>query len=109
MFRAVPLWLPVTEFLLHYGLIAIFLCAAFETDVSFIFTGVAIHIGTVPLVPAAALMILGAHLHDTAGFLTGRRSSQFLRESRIYRKLGPTVEHFANRFGPSQLFLCRFV
>jgi membrane protein DedA with SNARE-associated domain len=99
----------MTEFLLHYGLIAIFLCAAFEPDISFFFTGVAIHIGTVSTVPAVALMILGALLHDTLWFMTGRHRAGFVRESGIYRRIGPAVERLANRVGPSQLFLCRFV
>lgn len=99
----------MTSFLLHYGLLAIFLCATLESDASFIFTGVAIHIGAVPAIPAVVLMLAGALVHDTAWFVTGRRSSRFIRESKMYRKIDPSVERFANRFGMWQLFLCRFV
>lgn len=99
----------MTSFLLHYGLVAIFLCSLLETDVSFILTGVAIHVGAAPAVPAVALMLLGALLHDTTWFIIGRRSSKYVRESKMYRKIGPSVERFADRFGAWQLFLCRFV
>ena len=99
----------MNDFLLHYGLIAVFLCATVETDVSFIFTGVAIHTGAVPAVAAVVLMILGALTHDTLWFVGGRYRSAAIRESRVYRKVGPFVERLALRFGAGELFLCRFI
>lgn len=99
----------MNDFLLHYGLLAVFLCALAETDVSFIFTGVAIHTGTVPPGPAFGLMILGALAHDTLWFAAGRHRSTVIRESRVYQKVGPLVERLVNRFGAGELFLCRFI
>lgn len=99
----------MNDFLLHYGLLAVFLCATVETDVSFIFTGVAIHTGAVPAVPAFLLMLLGALAHDTLWFSGGRYRSEAIRESRVYQKVGPMVEQLAKRFGAGELFLCRFI
>ena len=97
------------DFLLHYGLLAVFLCAVVETDVSFIFTGVAVHTGTIPPLPAFGIMVLGALVHDTLWFVGGRYRSTVIRESRVYKKVGPFVERLAKRFGAGELFLCRFI
>ncbi|MGV3531592.1 MAG: DedA family protein [Chthoniobacteraceae bacterium] len=99
----------MNDFLLHYGLLAVFLCATVETDVSFIFTGVAIHTGAVPAVPAFLLMLLGALAHDTLWFSGGRYRSEAIRDSRVYQKVGPVVERLVARFGAGELFLSRFI
>ena len=99
----------MNDFLLHYGLLAVFLCATVETDVSFIFTGVAIHTEAVPAGPAFVLMLLGALAHDTLWFAGGRHRAQAVRKSRVYQKVGPMVEKLVARFGAGELFLCRFI
>lgn len=97
------------QFLIQYGLVAIFLCALLETDVSFILTGVVIHLGVVHPFPAVIAMLAGALAHDTTWYSAGRFRADAIRNSRLYRKVGPFVEKLVSRFGVWELFLCRFV
>lgn len=97
------------QFIIQYGLLAIFLCALLENDVTFVFAGVVIHLGLVDPVFALAYALAGALLHDSFWFWLGYTRSESIRASRVYRKLGPAVEKLADRFGPWELFLCRFI
>lgn len=97
------------QFIIQYGLAAIFLCALVENDVTFVFTGVVIHLGLVHPLAAVAYALAGALMHDTLWFWLGQARSETIRASRVYRRLGPVVEKLAARFGPWELFLCRFI
>ncbi len=97
------------DFLIEYGVLAVFLCALVETDVSFILTGVVIRLGIVHPLPAFAAMIAGAFLHDSAWFTLGYRRAVWIRNTSAYRKVGPFIERLTVRFGAWQLFLCRFI
>ena len=97
------------QFIIQYGLAAIFLCALIENDVTFVFTGVVIHLGLVDPTLAVAYAIGGALIHDSFWFWLGHTKSESIRTSRVYRRLGPTIERLAERFGPWELFFCRFI
>ena len=97
------------EFLIQYGLIAIFLCATLENDVVFIMTGVAIHFAAVDPVFALLACLAGALVHDSIWFTIGHKRSASIKTSRVYRKVAPLIEPLAARFGPWELFLCRFI
>jgi membrane protein DedA with SNARE-associated domain len=97
------------NFLTEYGLLAIFLCAMIENDVVFIMTGVLIHLGIVHPESAFLACLVGALAHDSLWFWLGHARSDSIKSSRVYRKLGPVVERLAARFGPWELFLCRFI
>lgn len=97
------------NFLTEYGLLAIFLCAIIENDIVFIMAGVVAHLGVVTPVSAFLSCLAGALVHDSLWFWLGRARSESIRTSRVYRKLGPVVERLAKRFGPWELFLCRFI
>jgi len=97
------------QFITQYGLAAIFLCALLENDATFVFAGVVIHLGLVDPMLAVAYGLAGALIHDSFWFWLGHAKSESIRASRVYRRLGPTVERFAARFGPWELFLCRFI
>jgi membrane protein DedA with SNARE-associated domain len=97
------------EFIIQYGLAAIFFCALIENDVTFVFTGVVIHLGLVDPTLALAFALSGALIHDSFWFWLGHTKSESIRASRVYRRLGPSVERLAERFGPWELFICRFV
>jgi membrane protein DedA with SNARE-associated domain len=97
------------DFLLDYGLLAIFLCAIVENDVTFILSGVIVHLSTVHPVPALVAGLSGALLHDTAWFWLGHARSESIKSQRVYRRVGPAIERLAARFGPWELFVCRFI
>lgn len=97
------------QFIIQYGLAAIFVCAILENDVTFVFTGVVIHLGLVDPTLALGSALAGALIHDSFWFWLGYTKSESIRASRVYRRLGPAVERLAERFGPWELFICRFV
>jgi len=97
------------EFLIEYGLLAIFLSAIVENDVTFILTGVAVHLSTIQPVPALVAGLCGALLHDSIWFWLGHSRSETIKSHRVYRRVGPAVERLAARFGPWELFVCRFI
>lgn len=97
------------EFLFEYGLLAIFLCAIVENDVTFILTGVIVHLSPIHPVPALVAGLSGALLHDSIWFCLGHWRSDTIKTHRVYRRVGPAVERLATRFGPWELFVCRFI
>lgn len=105
------------EFLNHYGLWAAFLLALLENDVSFIAIGVVARLGDGdPRTPdefnvftALAAAIIGALIHDTFWFVIGHNHSAWFKSSRVYQRIGPSIERLANRFGPWEIFFARFV
>lgn len=94
-------------FLTQYGLIAVFLCALIENDITFILAGVVCDLGIIH--PAGALLagLLGTLVHDSAWFAAGHRGSDTIRQSHLYKRFGPLIERLAHRFGPWQLVFCR--
>ena len=104
------------DFLSNYGLWAAFLLALVENDVAFIAIGVVLKLGDdnpitpdlniFTVVPAA---IIGALIHDTGWFAVGYLNSAAIKSSRVYRRIGPMVERLAERFGPWEIFIARFI
>jgi membrane protein DedA with SNARE-associated domain len=97
------------EFLIEYGMLAVFLCAIVENDVTFILTGVIVHLGMLNAVTATAAGIAGALIQDSFWFWLGHSRSETIKGHRVYRRVGPAVERLATRFGPWELFVCRFI
>jgi membrane protein DedA with SNARE-associated domain len=104
------------EFLNHYGLCAAFFLALIENDVAFIAIGVVAKLGDGdPITPdlniylAIPFAIVGALLHDSAWFAIGHLHSDWFKSSRVYQRIGPTIERLAERFGPWEIFLARFI
>lgn len=97
------------DFLIENGLLAIFLCAIVENDVTFILTGVIVHLSAIHPVPALVAGLCGALLHDSLWFWLGHWRSDTIKSHRVYRRVGPAVERLALRFGPWELFVCRFI
>ncbi len=103
-------------FLNHYGLWAAFILALIENDVAFIAIGVVLKLGdNDPLTPdlnvftALPAAIIGALIHDSAWFIIGHMNSAAIKSSRVYRRIGPMVERLAERFGPWEIFIARFI
>jgi membrane protein DedA with SNARE-associated domain len=97
------------EFLTEYGQLAVFLCAIVENDVTFILTGVIAHLGLVNAWTATIAGLAGALIHDSIWFWLGHSRSETIKSHRVYRRVGPAVERLAARFGPWELFFCRFI
>ena len=104
------------EFLNTYGLWAAFVLALIENDVAFIAIGVVWKLGDDnPITPdlniftAVPAAILGALIHDSAWFAIGHFNSATIKASRVYRRIGPMVERLAERFGPWEIFIARFI
>jgi len=105
------------EFLNHYGLWAAFLLALLENDVSFIAIGVVARLGDGdPMTPddfnlfgALGAAVVGALIHDSFWFAIGHQHSEWFKSSKVYQRIGPTIERLADRFGPWEIFFARFV
>jgi len=105
------------EFLNNYGLWAAFLLALLENDVAFIAIGVVGRLGDGdPSTPdnfnvytALGAAIVGALIHDTCWFAIGHQHSDWFKSSRVYQRIGPAIERFANRFGPWEIFFARLI
>ncbi len=99
------------EFGPRYFAWAVFFCAIFENDVTFIMAGV--FAATVRPHPNLWMGVLagvaGALCHDSFWFAIGHRQSNWIKTTRAWRKVGPQIEQWAARWGPLELFFCRFI
>lgn len=97
------------ELLIRYGLLAVVLGAAFEGDFSLILAGVVSHLGIFAFPHAIAAGTLGSIVGDSIWYGLGRFRGPRFRRGKLYRRVGPTIERLARRFGPWQLLAARFV
>ena len=93
----------VQWFLIHYGLLAVFVAAAIEADIVPVLTGVLAHLGFVEAVPAVLCATAGALTGDCLWYFAGRYYSEEVKASSVYRKAGPTAERLMARFGDWQI------
>ncbi len=93
----------------NYGLLAVFCAATIEGDLTLILAGVVAHLGLFDLGPAIVAGILGNLVGDTAWYLLGRSHARRIRQSRLYERVGPTIERLAHRLGNWQLLAARVV
>jgi membrane protein DedA with SNARE-associated domain len=97
----------VDQLLLRFGPLAVFVGAAFEGDVALVLGGVVAHLGLMDWWTAVVASSFGGIAGDAAWFAFGRRSADAIRGTSVYRRVGPTVERLAARFGDRQLLLAR--
>jgi membrane protein DedA with SNARE-associated domain len=97
------------ELLIRYGLVAVLIGSAVEGDFSLILAGVVAHLGIFPFPYAVGAGALGMLLGDSAWFGIGRFRGPSLREGKLYRRVGPTIDRLAARLGPWELLAARFV
>jgi membrane protein DedA with SNARE-associated domain len=100
---------PLEQFLSRHGLLALFLVATVEGDLSVVVGGVLAHLGLLPLPGVMLAGAAGNLVGDCAWFAIGGHFRQHIQESRIYRAVGSTIERLALRFGPWQLLAARVV
>jgi membrane protein DedA with SNARE-associated domain len=99
----------IESFLSEHGLLALFLIATLEGDLSMLVAGVLAHVGILPLTGAILAGALGNLAGDSVWFMVGHRNSRRIRASRLYGAVGPRVERLANKLGPWQLLAARVV
>jgi membrane protein DedA with SNARE-associated domain len=97
------------QFLIHYGPLAVFLLATLENDITFLMVGVVVNLGYMPLFPSIGAGVAGALVHDSIWFALGHHRSVWIKKSSAYQKVGTSIERLAARFGPLELFFCRFL
>jgi membrane protein DedA with SNARE-associated domain len=96
-------------FIAHFGLVAIFLGAIFDGDLVLLLAGVIAHMGLMNLWVAMGFASAGCFTGDFVCYVIGRVRSDAIRNSRVYRKVGPTVERVADRVGAWQIVGARFM
>mgnify|MGYP003289612125 FL=1 len=97
------------EILTRYGLLALFVLAAVEGDVTLILAGVVSHLGIFNLLPAICVGTVGAFAGDCVWYWVGRSRSTSIRRSWLYRRMGGGAEQLAQRFGVWEIIAARFV
>lgn len=97
------------DILIRYGLLAVFLGAMLEGDVSVILAGVVAHLGFFDLGGAIVVGSCGGMVADLACYGIGRGRAATIRDSATYRRVAPVVERLATRIGPWEVTLARFI
>ncbi|MEX2552631.1 MAG: DedA family protein [Actinomycetota bacterium] len=97
------------QLLIRYGLIAVLVGSATEGDITLLLAGVVAHLGIFAFPLAVAAGALGSLVGDCAWYGLGRFREPHIRQSRFYRRVGPTIERLAKQLGPWQLLAARFV
>lgn len=97
------------DILQRLGLLAVFVGAAVEGDFTLIATGVLSRLGVFHLATAIGVGALGGFCGDVTCYAIGRHRATAIRESRIYRRHGATIDRLAERIGPWQILLARFL
>lgn len=96
--------------LLHaYGAAAIFLVATLDGDVVLLMAGVLAHLGQISIPAAILSASTGMFTGDLGWYCLGRAGSKQFRETRFYRKVGPTIERLVGMLGHYELLTARFV
>lgn len=99
----------IESLLTRFGAIAVFASASVECDATLVIAGVLAHVGIISLPAAIVAGALGQLAGDSVWYAIGRRGSAAIRDTETYRKVGPTVERLAARFGPFQILAARLV
>lgn len=100
---------PLEGVLSRYGLMALFILATVEGDVSLLVAGVLAHLGVLTLEGTILAGAAGNLLGDTLWFALGRAQRERIRSSRLYRAVGIRIERLAAKLGPWQLLAARVV
>jgi membrane protein DedA with SNARE-associated domain len=99
----------IQQLIIRHGLLAVLVGSAFEGDFTLILAGVVAHLGFFPFPLAVAVGALGSFIGDSIWYALGRFRGPRFSACRLYQRVGPRVQRLADRFGPWQLLLARFV
>ena len=97
------------DFLIRYGLLALFAGAALEGDITAILAGVVAHLGFFSLPAAIAVTGIGGTVADCGCYALGRTQAAAMRDTAIYRRVRPFIEQLTARVGTWEITLARFV
>ncbi|MER3429353.1 MAG: hypothetical protein C4334_14930 [Pyrinomonas sp.] len=95
------------DFLLNYGVLAVFALALVEVDAAPVLGGVVAHLGYLAPLSAVLAAATGAFVSDCVWYWVGRLNASWIRSSWLYRRAGERAERLINRLGWRQLPLCR--
>lgn len=97
------------QFLIRYGLFAVFAGSAVEADVIPIVSGVVAHRGYFGFFWALAAGVSGRFLADCVWYWIGRASGKRLEKWEFYRRQMPRAERAFGRMGVWQILLARLM
>jgi membrane protein DedA with SNARE-associated domain len=97
------------DILIRFGLLAVFIGAALEGDVTLILAGVVAHLGLFDLMSAIAVGAGAGVLADVVCYGIGRARAGTIRDTGVYQRVGPLIERLAKRVGAPEIMLARFI
>ncbi len=100
------------DFILRYGVYAVFLLVMIEGDITLLLAGVLAHsyfFGDHSFAWVLLAGTLGGAASDNIAYLTGREFRKGVREFRFYRAAKPRMERLTNNFGGLSIFLSKYI
>ncbi|HYP52670.1 MAG TPA: DedA family protein [Pyrinomonadaceae bacterium] len=95
-----------------YGLLAVFVLAVAEGDITLLLAGVLAHsafFGEYSFLKVLGAGTLGGVTSDLLAYGIGRGARSSVCEFRFYRAARPRIERLAAKFGPLTIFLSKFI
>jgi membrane protein DedA with SNARE-associated domain len=107
------------ELLIEYGPryfpYVVFFCATLENDVTFLMAGIYAASLKQQHLPhpnpwlGVAAGVAGALCHDSFWFYVARHRAAWIKNTRVWKSIGPQIEQWAARFGVWELALARLI
>ena len=100
------------DFILRYGVYAVFLLVMIEGDITLLLAGVLAQrrfLGDHSFAWVLLAGTLGGAASDNIAYLTGRQFRKGVREFRFYRAAKPRMERLTNNFGGLSIFLSKYI
>lgn len=97
------------DLLVRFGPLAVLVGAAIEYDGTLVLAGGVVHLGLIRFPTAVAAGGVGALLGDSVFFALGRYGGAPVQRSAAYARVASFVERLADRSGPWEIVLARFV
>jgi membrane-associated protein len=100
------------DFILRYGVYAVFLLVMLEGDITLLLAGVLAQrrfLGEHSFAWVLLAGTLGGAVSDNIAYLTGREFRKGVRDLRFYRAAKPRMERLTNNFGGLSIFLSKYI
>jgi membrane protein DedA with SNARE-associated domain len=100
------------DFILRYGVYAVFLLVMLEGDITLLLAGVLAQrrfLGEHSFAWVLLAGTLGGAASDNIAYLTGREFRKGVRDLRFYRAAKPRMERLTNNFGGLSIFLSKYI
>ncbi len=100
------------ELIRLYGLYAVFILVMIEGDITLLIAGVLAHsyfFGDYSFAWVLFWGTLGGCVSDNIAYFCGRGFRKTVKEFRFYRAAKPRIERLTNKFGPSSIFLSKYI